>query len=471
MYFQEIRARLASALVLGSALIIAIIGPVSAQSPDRPIALVGGMLIDGYEAAPLPHSVIIIEGNRITAVGNYDDVTIPENAHIIDTHGKTVLPGLIDMHLHMELIGHGDYEEYYRFMGGLDRIDEARTIAAKQLLRAGVTTAVDLGSTLGILDTKARVEAGEIPGPRMVVSGPWVARLKVDIVPDEMQYVITSSEEAAARTVELIEAGVDIIKAWEGLTQDDYHAIVREAHARGVKVHAHLYHPEKIEFALNAGVDVLQHMGSARNPAYSPELVSRIAHNDIPVIQTIAHRIWVYPATVQFPARLEDPRLREDLPADLYAEFQRSFRYFHRRDYFRDVERESRLARVAARQFIDADAMIGVGTDGGSPMNFHTEAMWREMSALVDAGMSPIRVISAATKTNAEILGNMQLLGGSRALGTIEPGMLADIIIVNGDPLFDINVLGYVALVIKDGVPWYTEAQATDLLRAIGRQF
>lgn len=445
--------------------------PASARDDARPIALVGGMLLDGYEAAAIARSVVVIEGNRIVAAGSRADVEIPANAWIIDTRGKTVLPGLMDLHLHMELIGHGDYKEYYDFMGGLERINEAREIAAKQLLRAGVTTAVDLGSTYGILDTRARVEAGEIPGPRMVVSGPWIARLKVDIVPDEMQLIISSPEEAAARTIELIERGVDIIKAWVGLTQEDYNAIVREAHARGVKVHAHLYDPEKVVMALNAGVDVLQHMGSARNPAYSDELVARIAHSDKPVIQTIAHRIWVYPATVQFPARLQDWRLREDLPADLYEEFQRSFQNFHRRDYFRDVERESRLAMVAARQFIKADAVMGVGTDGGSPMNFHTEALWREMSALVDAGMSPIQVISAATKTNAEILGDMQLLGGRRSLGTIEPGMLADIIVVDGDPLFDINVLARVDLVIKDGVPWYTEDQATDLLREIGRSF
>ena len=115
--------------------------------------------------------------------------------------------------------------------------------------------------------------------------------------------------------------------------------------------------------------------------------------------------------------------------------------------------------------------MIGVGTDGGSPMNFHSEAMWREMSALVDSGMTPLQVISAATKTNAEILGSMDIFGGKRRLGTIEPGMLADVIVVDGNPLFDINVLGYVELVIKDGVPWYTKEKATETLRAIGRPF
>ena len=108
---------------------------------------------------------------------------------------------------------------------------------------------------------------------------------------------------------------------------------------------------------------------------------------------------------------------------------------------------------------------MGVGTDAASPLNFHTEAMWREMSALVDVGMTPIQVISAATKNNAEIVGR------SDELGTIEPGKLADILVVDGDPLFDINVLGYVSFVIKDGVPWYDAANATAALAEVGRQF
>lgn len=435
----------------------------------RAFALVGGMLLDGYDAAPIHDPVVVIRGNEIVAAGPAETTSIPDAAHRIDTRGKTILPGLIDLHVHMELIGHGDYEEYYDYVGDLDRLAVSREIAAKQSIRAGVTTVLDLGSTLDILETRRRIESGEIPGPRLLASGPWISRLPVGIVPEEMQFVVSSPREAAARTVELIERGVDVIKAWEGLTREDYVAIVREAHERDVKVHAHLYDPTKVRLALDAGVDVLQHMGSAKNPPYSDDLVLEIAHRNVPVVQTIAHRIWIYPATVAFPTRLEDPRLRADVPVGLYAELQRSFRLFHRLDYFRQVEREIRLARVAARQFIEADAVMGVGTDAGSPMNFHFDALWREMSALVDSGMTPSQVISAATKTNAEILGNMQLLGGKRRFGTIEPGMLADVIVVDGNPLFDINVLGHVELTIRDGVPWYADAAVAEDVRLIGR--
>jgi imidazolonepropionase-like amidohydrolase len=318
---------------------------------------------------------VIIEGNRVTAAGTEKDVQVPANAHIIDTSGKTILPGLIDMHAHLELLGHGDYREYYEFLGDLDKLELSRTIAAKQLLRAGVTSVVDLGSTYGMLETRDRINNGEIPGPRITASGPWIARLPVDIVPKEMQLVVSSTSEARAKTIELIERGVDVIKAWEGLTRGDYEAIVEEAHKRGRKVHAHLYDPEKIRFAIDAGVDVLQHMGSAKNAPFDNDLILEIAHKGIPVVQTIAHRIWIYPDTVAFPERLRDPMFESDLPADWYSEFQRSFENFYRNDYFRNVERETRRARIAARQFIEADAVMGVGTDGGSPMNFHTESV------------------------------------------------------------------------------------------------
>lgn len=426
------------------------------DNQPKTIAIVGGMLLDGYETPAIHHSVVLIQGNKITAAGSKHEVSIPKDAQIIDARGKTVLPGLIDLHMHLDLIGHGDYDQYYRFIGGTKRLDEIMPIAAKQMLRAGVTSAVDLGSPLSILDTKARIEAGQIPGPRLTVSGPWITRIKLDGVPDEYQLVVNSPKQAAKQAKYLIDQGVDVIKLWLGLTLQDYQAVVKVAHERGVKVHAHLYKVDAIEKALNAGVDVLQHVGSAKMPPYPDELIRRIAESRTPVIQTIAHRIWVYPATLNNPGRLDTPQMQGDMPEDLYQELQRSFKQFHRLSYFHDTPDEIRHAQINAKQFIQANAYIGVGTDAASPLNFHNDAIWREMSALVDSGMSPSRVITAATKTNAEILGQ------GRMLGTLEPGKLADVLIVDGDPLFDINMLKYVDMVIKDGKIWVSDGELVE---------
>ncbi|GMR17554.1 MAG: amidohydrolase family protein [Gammaproteobacteria bacterium] len=433
--------------------------------PELPVAFVGGMLLDGYEARPIHHSVVVFDDGRIVAAGPAKDTPIPGNAVIIDTSGKTVLPGLIDAHVHVDLIGHGNYDRYYKFLGGMQRLGEVMPIAAKQMLRAGVTSALDLGTPFEILELRESIRAGKIPGPRLTVSGPWITRVYLEGVPDAYQIIIDSPREAAQRTRELIARGSDVIKTWVGLTENDYRAIVTEAHKLGVKVHAHLYRPDAIRAAIAAGVDVFQHVGSARNPAYDDALVAEIAHKNIPVIQTISHRIWVYPATVAFPERLYDPVHKKDMPADIYAEVIDSFTDFHRLPYFREIGRETRNAKIAARQFIAAGAYMGVGTDAASPLNFHTEAMWREMSALVDSGMTPLQVISAATKTNAEILGQAD------RLGTIEPGKLADLIVIDGDPLADIRALGYVDIVVKDGAIWYAETAANGPLTQIGNTF
>ena len=109
------------------------------------------------------------------------------------------------------------------------------------------------------------------------------------------------------------------------------------AHSRGVKVHAHLYDPQAIKMAIEAGVDVFQHGGSAGNPPYEDALINTIAHKEIPVVQTISHRVWVYPSTLAFPSRLKRAEYKTDMPDDVYREFMDSFQNFHQLPYFRNA--------------------------------------------------------------------------------------------------------------------------------------
>ena len=440
------RARIA-ALCAAALLLTATLA--TAQAPKK-LALVGGMLLDGYDVPPIHHAAILIEGNRIVAVGPKSEIAIPADAEVIDTSGRTMLPGMMDLHAHLQILGHGDYDRWDPWVEKNKLLEKVSEISAKQLLMAGVTTAVDLGGTLKeSLAIRDRIKAGAIPGPRMLVAGPWITRNVGDYYTGLPNQLLVDTPAQAAKAVdELATAGVDVIKAYVELKPEHYRAIADAAHRRKIKVHAHVYDPVDVKNAFDAGIDVLQHVGSAGMPTYDPGLVNAIAVKGTPVVVTAAHRAFLFPATVAFPERLQDPQLKEDFGPQIWDEVQNSFRNFQALSYFSTTDQEARWAKASLGQWIDANVTLGMGTDSGTPMNFHTEALWREIKAHVDTGMSPRRAIGAATRVNATIIGR------GKDLGTIEPGKLADVIVVRGDPLFDVTALGSVEVVVKDGVVW-----------------
>ena len=434
------------ALRVAAVALLLISAPVAAA--PRKVALVGGMLITGREEPPVHHAAVLIEGNRIVEAGPASRITIPAGTDVVDTRGRTMLPGLIDLHVHLIILGHGDYDRWDPWIAENRLVGRVMEISARQLLMAGVTSAVDLGGTLKeSLSVRDRIRSGEIPGPRMWMSGPWITRDLGDYYTGLDTQVLVDTPAEAARAVDrLAQAGVDVIKAYVGLKPEHYRAIVGAARRHRLKVHAHVYDPPDVRNALEAGVDVLTHAGSAGTPPYDPDLVKAIVVKGTPVVITAAHRVWVYPATLEFPERLQDPRLREDFGPQIWEEVQRSLIDFPRLDYFSETDREMFFGPASLKQWIAAGAVMGMGTDSGTPMNFHTEALWRELKAHVDMGMPPQRVIAAATRVNARILGM------EKDLGTIEPGKLADLIVVRGNPLFDIVALADVETVVKDGV-------------------
>ena len=420
------------------------------QTPKR-LALVGGMLLTGYEVPPVHRAAIVIEDGRIVQAGAASEVKVPPDAAIVDTTGRTMLPGLIEAHGHLIALGHGNYETWFPWIaahGGDAMLTRVMETAARQLLMAGVTTTVDLGAPLQpSLRIRDRINKGDVAGTRVLVSGPWISRGAGGAMQAGFGGVnIATPQEAAAQVDRLAAAGVDQIKAHAGLTFEDYKAIVDAARRHSLRVHAHVYAEADVRHALEAGVDVLQHVGSAGTaPPYSPELVRDIANAGRPVVVTAAHRAWIYPDTAAFPERLQDPELRSSTPPEIFAELQRSLLNWPALAYFQRTDREMLYRERGVKQFIESGAVMGMGTDSGTPMNFHGEALWREIKVHVDMGMTPQRAIAAATRVNAQIIGK------GRELGTIEPGKRADVLVVKGNPLFDIVALSNVEIVVKDG--------------------
>jgi imidazolonepropionase-like amidohydrolase len=457
---QRIRKRAACSLTL---LVIAMLGATAGAKPGTRFALVGGMLLDGYGGAPIHHAAILLENNRIVAAGPAAEVRVPPGTTVIDTRGETMMPGMIEAHAHLVIVGDGDYERWFKWLGEHRRdypLERVMELSARQLLSAGITSAIDLGAPLKeSVQVRDRIQAGAIPGPRLSVSGPWLIPTAA-IFPPMCQVIVNTPAEAARATEDNILGGADVIKAQAGLTLDEYRAIVEVAHRHHVKVHAHVYEEQAARDAFTAGVDVLQHVGSGM-PAYDAALVKEIAESGRPVVLTAAHRIWILPATREFPERLEDSEIQRGFPQEIWAELQDSFKRFETLSVFKNREREESFGDASTRQWIRAGAMIGMGTDSGTPLNFHRDALWREAKALVDEGMPAARVITALTLVNARILGK------ERDLGTIEPGKLADITVVKGNPLFDIVALANVDVVVKDGVPY---RNAERLLQNSSRQ-
>jgi hypothetical protein len=194
-------------------------------------------------------------------------------------------------------------------------------------------------------------------------------------------------------------------------------------------------------------------MGSAGGPTYSADLVRTISESNRPIVLTAAHRSWIFPDTVQFPGRLQDPVLKGLFPADIWAAMQDSFKEWPAESYFAGINRQIKFRSPQVKQLIESNALMGVGTDSGTPMNFNTDGLVREMKVLVDEGLAPLEVIADTTRVNARIMGKPDL-------GTIEPGKLADIIVVPGDPVYhNLNNLFTVQTVVKNGVVYKNQGK------------
>ncbi|MBB5984726.1 amidohydrolase family protein [Sphingobium lignivorans] len=197
-------------IVAAAALLLAQIIPGMAARAET-LALVGGTLVDGTLKAPIRNSVILVENERIVAVGTVDTLAVPADAKRISTEGMTVLPGLWDMHVHLMLTGHSVYEHWQKTYPDQFR-DVIMPASAKQLLMAGITGARDLGAALeDSIAVRDAIKAGKIPGPTLFVSGPFIQK-KPYPGTERYRWGVSSPEDARAKIRRIAKAGVDLVK-------------------------------------------------------------------------------------------------------------------------------------------------------------------------------------------------------------------------------------------------------------------
>lgn len=425
-------------------------GPAAAPAQGPTLALVGGRVIDGFGGSPIENGVVVIAGDRIVAVGRAGEVAVPPGVPIISTEGMSVLPGLADMHVHLMIVGHGDYEHWDTTYQSRLR-DEIMPAAARQLLMAGVTTARDVGAPLDdILAVKRRIERGEIPGPRLFVSGPFLQHEPYAPYEERFRWGVRGADDARAKVRRLVDAGVDLIKLidQDQMTMAEVRAVVEAAHAAGLPVVAHSHREDEIRIGLEVGVDNFEHTGLGTAPEYPADVLAGMRKRNATLYwtPTIAPLyLFAYTAD-EFPERLDDPAWQDGLAADVVRDIRSSLADFAHLPYFALVRRRIPTLAHKFSQIRSTGVTLLIGTDAGIPGNFHTDATWRELATWVELGVSPMEAIQGATYWPARFLRR------EGDLGVLAAGRYADVIAVRGDVLRDITLLQSVDVVIKGGV-------------------
>lgn len=438
-------------------------GQVYAQDKT---ALVGGRLIDGFGHAPIQNSVILIDGDTIKQVGTVKTLPVPAGYKVISTEGKDILPGLWESHAHLMLSGHADYPHWQATY--LDKLgSEIMPATASHLLLAGVTSARDLGAPLApSKSVKERIDRGDIPGPRLFMSGPFL-QAEVEEWQSAYRWPVRSVGDARAKVAQLDAAGMVIVKLidQDKLPRAIAKAIVDEAHKRGMKVVAHSHRPEEIRVGLEIGVDNFEHTGLTTAPEFPPDVIDalrertatgRIAGGPLFWTPTV-EGLWNFDRTVANPEKLDNDCWERGLSPQTIADIRQSIENPGQLGYTRLTPLRKPTLKRKIAQLREAGVVFLVGTDSGIPMKFHCQSTWNEMDVLVRVMDLPVMdVIRAAVYWPAV------MMGVEDQLGTVSAGKKADIIAVNGDVLDYINLLQNVDFVMKGGVVYKQDGRAVE---------
>jgi imidazolonepropionase-like amidohydrolase len=402
------------------------------RAPQTVIVHAGNLITDASRPAAGPSTITITDG-RITAVAE-GLLPPPAGARLVDLSGKTVLPGLIDMHVHLAGDPGGDFRDE-----AVDPNEWAALLGAKNAritALAGFTTVRDLGSPplVGFMLRRATAE-GVIPGPRIVASGPAISIIgghgdvsgfRPEVIKAlGVDNTCTGPEQCAARVREFSRAGADIIKITatggvlsqqarglgQHFTDPEMKAIVDTAHGLGLKVAAHAHADAGIAAAVRAGVDSIEH-GTFASAA---------------TVRLMKER-----GTSLVPTLMAFTGIRERLGKGIYTPVVEA----KIRMTLAEVGKAAKLARSAG-------VPVVFGTDAAV---FEHGRNAQELALLVDlAGMSPAEAIASATT------GAARLLSLENEVGRIAPGFSADLIAVSGDPLRDVRALEHVDYVMVRG--------------------
>jgi len=396
-------------------------------------AIKAGRLVDPDAGTVLTDQIILIQDNKIQAVGK--GLAIPTGANVIDLSKMTVLPGLIDCHTH--LADAGDPEPFNTLRKSAAEIVLEAVPHARVMLESGFTSVRDVGTYRALNDVALRdaIEKGYIPGPRMYVAGAYItitggAGAMTGMAPDiqlpwDLHYGEANSPWEVRQKIRLLaHNGVDVIKVLSTgavlthgsspssieFTPEELRAAVDEASHFGLKVAAHAHAREGIKNAIDAGVASIEHA----------EMI------DDELIAMAKQRGTYFDMDIYDEECIQANGLKGTEPKDFLIH-------------------DAELGRIQRENFgkaVKAGAKMSFGTDAGV-CPYGTSG--KQFAFMVKYGMTPMQAIQSATTNAADLLGH------SDVIGSIKPGKFADVIAVSGDPLQNIQLLENVQFVMKDG--------------------
>ena len=404
------------------------VNPPADPEPRSKFAIVGGRLIDGNGGKPIEDSVIVVEGNRITRVGNREDTEIPSGVKTIDATGKSVLPGLIDSHFHSR---------------------NTTKTPIEYELNHGITSFRDPGHPFKYYET---VMAADVTLPRVFLCGGHLDAAPA-VWPDQAE-VIANAQQAKQTVFDHVDNGASAIKVYFRLPLEHIKAVCEAAKKRGIVVTAHLELVDADD-AIRAGVRGIEHItsfGTAIAEETQAEQFKAAVFADSSARRELRHRLW---AGMDLESSAKVPPMLETI-IDHNVFVSPTLAIFEARQGQRNATPDEVEGFANMLAFLglchQAGARIVVGSHTSAPFAERGMAYFREMELLVECGMTPLEVITAGTRNNA------QFLGIDDRLGTIEVGKLADLIMIDGDPAKDIAEMRKVKDVMLNGL-WIVQGQ------------
>ncbi len=418
---------------------------------DAPlVALTGVTVVDGTGAAPAPDQTVVIRDGRIVEVGPSSQVSVPEGAEVHELPGHTVIPGLVGLHNHT----------FYTTSRRSVQLDFS---SPRLYLGSGVTTIRTTGSAspYSEINMKREIEAGRSPGPRMHITGPYITGSGAG----GHMLTVDSPEEARRVVGYWADEGATWFKAYTLISREALGAAIDEAHRRGLRFTAHLCSVTFRE-AVALGIDNLEH-GLFANSDYdptkepdecpsgmrarmtdldvdSPEVQATfddMIENDVGMSSTLAVYELSLPGRPPLEERFE--RVMAPGPLEEYLATREAIAGGDRTT----TEQVFRKAQEYEVAFVRAGGLLGAGVDptgnGGALPGFGDQ---RNYELLIEAGFTPVEAIQIMTLNGARILGE------DDELGSVEPGKLADLVVIDGDPIQRPEEIRNVVTVFKDGI-------------------